>query len=63
MQHPIRSGGKLSPRGIRRAGKSFLLYQYIQELLEQGHSIEEILFINFEVERISDIKKLDFGML
>ena len=30
--------------GIRRAGKSFLLYQYIQDLLEQGHLMEEILF-------------------
>lgn len=41
--------------GIRRAGKSFLLYQYIQQLLREGHSIEEMLFINFEDERISDI--------
>lgn len=43
--------------GIRRAGKSFLLYQYIQQLLNEGHSIEEILFVNFEDERISDITK------
>lgn len=43
--------------GIRRAGKSFLLYQYIQQLLNEGHSIEEVLFINFEDERISDITK------
>ena len=49
--------------GIRRAGKSFLLYQYIQELINQGHSIEEILFINFEDERISDIKKEELHLI
>ena len=49
--------------GIRRAGKSFLLYQYIKELVEQGHSIEEILFINFEDERIADIKKEDLHLI
>lgn len=41
--------------GIRRAGKSFLLYQYIQQLMAEGHSINEMLFINFEDERLIDI--------
>lgn len=41
--------------GIRRAGKSFLLYQYIQRLVSEGHSMEEMLFINFEDERIAAI--------
>lgn len=41
--------------GIRRAGKSFLLYQYIQQLVAEGHSINEMLFINFEDERLIDI--------
>lgn len=49
--------------GIRRAGKSFLLYQYIQDLLEQGHLMEEILFFNFEDERISDIKKNELNLI
>lgn len=43
--------------GLRRAGKTFLLYQYIQQLLSEGHSKEEILFINFEDERINDMRK------
>ncbi len=43
--------------GIRRAGKSYMLYQHIQHLVANGHSIEEMLFINFEDERISDIRK------
>jgi len=43
--------------GIRRAGKPYMLYQKIQRLVDQGHSTEEILFVNFEDERISDIGK------
>lgn len=49
--------------GIRRAGKSYLLYQYIHQLVSQGHSMEEILFVNFEDERISDIQKEDLHLI
>lgn len=49
--------------GIRRAGKSYMLYQYIQHLVANGHSIEEMLFINFEDERISDIRKEDLYLI
>lgn len=47
--------------GLRRAGKSYLMYQQIHHLLEQGHSIEEILYFNFEDDRIDamDISDLD----
>ena len=34
--------------GIRRAGKSFLLYQRIQELLHNGHTWNEMLYVNFD---------------
>lgn len=49
--------------GLRRAGKTFLLYQYIQQLLSEGHSKEEILFVNFEDERINDIKKEELHLI
>lgn len=49
--------------GIRRAGKSYMLYQHIQHLVANGHSIEEMLFINFEDERISDISKEDLYLV
>lgn len=38
--------------GIRRAGKSFLLYQRMQQLLSQGVGWDEMLYINFEDERL-----------
>ena len=49
--------------GIRRAGKSYMLYQKIQNLVAQGHSLEEILFINFEDERITDIRKEELHLI
>lgn len=49
--------------GIRRAGKSYMLYQHIQHLIAQGHSKEEILFVNFEDERITDIKKEELYLI
>lgn len=41
--------------GIRQAGKSYLLYQHIQQLINEGHSIEEIIYINFDDERLREI--------
>lgn len=40
--------------GLRRAGKSYLLYYDIQKLIKSGEkSKEDILYINFEDERLS----------
>lgn len=39
--------------GARRAGKSYLLYGKIQELLASGRSWDEIVYINFEDERLA----------
>jgi len=43
--------------GIRRAGKSYLLYQHIQHLIKTGIiTAEDVLYVNFEDERISSIR-------
>lgn len=49
--------------GMRRAGKSYLLYQHIQHLLAAGHEVEEMLFVNFEDERIADIRKEELHLI
>ncbi len=49
--------------GMRRAGKTYLMYQYVQNFLNQGHSIEEVLFINFEDERIVDMTQTDLHLI
>ncbi len=38
--------------GLRRAGKSYLMYQRIHQLLAAGHRIEEIFYFNFEDDRL-----------
>ena len=50
--------------GLRRAGKSYMMYQHIQELIRVGRiSIEEVLYINFEDERLALIKAQELGLL
>ena len=49
--------------GIRRAGKSFLLFGRIQQLLRQGHSLDEILYFNFEDDRLDGIQLKDLDLL
>lgn len=59
----IETNGNYVFVGIRRAGKTYMLYQYIQGLLRDGHVKQEILFINFEDERIADIRKEELYLL
>jgi predicted AAA+ superfamily ATPase len=49
--------------GIRRAGKSFLLYQRMQQLLKQGIGWDEMLYINFEDERLVGMSVEDLNVL
>lgn len=49
--------------GIRRAGKSFLLYQRMQQLLSQGVDWDEMLYINFEDERLVGMCADDLNLL
>ncbi len=49
--------------GVRRSGKSHLLYQRMFELVSDGHSWDEFLYINFEDERLIGYKSSDFNTL
>jgi predicted AAA+ superfamily ATPase len=49
--------------GLRRAGKSYLMYQQIQRLLSDGHAIEEILYFNFEDDRLLNITVADLDII
>ncbi|MFW6352040.1 MAG: ATP-binding protein, partial [Bacteroidota bacterium] len=50
---PVNQGVIISITGVRRSGKTFLLYDAIQRLLQMGTPKENIIFINFEDERIN----------
>lgn len=49
--------------GMRRAGKSYLTYQCIHHYLERGHSIDEILFFNFEDDRLVGLEVTDLDTI
>src|SRR3972149_11327934 len=43
--------------GVRRSGKTFLMYQVICRLIHEGIKPEEILYLNFDDPEFRDIKK------
>ena len=50
--------------GIRRAGKSYQMFQDIKRKIEAGKiKIEDCLYINFEDERVADMQASDLGLL
>ena len=42
--------------GPRRAGKTFVLYQLIKRLLDAGQQLKDIVYLNFENERLGELK-------
>lgn len=53
IELPINKGIIISLIGARRSGKTYLLYQTINKLSGQGVSKKNILFVNFEDERLN----------
>lgn len=49
--------------GIRQAGKSYLLYLRARQLLAEGHELREMLFVNFDDERLIDASAKHLDML
>ena len=49
--------------GVRRAGKSFVLYEKMQQLLREGHSWDEMLYLSFEDERLIGFTYEDFNTI
>ena len=49
--------------GLRHAGKSYLMFQRIAHLIKQGHKKEEILYFNFEDDRIDSLEVKDLDLI
>lgn len=49
--------------GMRRAGKTYFIFQKIHELLNAGLPLSQILYINFEDERLMPMDQKEMGML
>lgn len=49
--------------GVRQAGKSYMLYQRAKQLLRKGHKLEEIIYIDFDDERLLGMKAGEFDLI
>lgn len=49
--------------GVRRSGKSYMLYHRIQQLLAEGYKWDDILYLSFEDERLENFGPEDFNHL
>lgn len=49
--------------GIRRTGKSYLMYQQIHKLMNDGIPLSQIIYVNFEDERLLEIGVDDLNTL
>lgn len=49
--------------GIRRCGKSFLMYQLIHNVIETGIDPDRIIYLNFQDERLLEFELSDFDKL
>ena len=49
--------------GVRRAGKSFMLYQKMQQMLAEGRGWDGMLYLNFEDDRLADFTAEDFELI
>lgn len=60
---PINSQKVITVSGVRRSGKTYILFNVIKQLLKQGVDKTNILYINFEDERLEqkvfDLSELD----
>lgn len=49
--------------GVRQAGKSYMLFKRAKQLLQNGHLLEEIVYIDFDDERLVGMKAEDFDLI
>lgn len=49
--------------GVRQSGKSYMLYLRAQKLIKEGHSAQEMLFVNFDDERLIGFTASDLDMI
>ena len=60
---PLNLNKAITVVGLRRTGKTYLLYQAMQKLIERGMRIEQLFYINFEDERIGNMESKDLSQI
>jgi len=49
--------------GVRQAGKSYMLYKRARQMLGAGYQLEDMVYINFDDERLIDMTADDFDLI
>ncbi len=49
--------------GVRQAGKSYMLYKRAKQLLADGHLSEELVYVDFDDERLLEMTSDDFDVI
>ncbi len=49
--------------GVRQAGKSYMLYQRMQQIIKAGTKVEDIVYVNFDDERLMGMTAMDFDLI
>ena len=60
---PVRSGKVVGLAGVRRSGKTFIFFDTIQRLLDQGVDRRCILYLNFEDDRLQPIRTAELDLV
>ena len=63
LELPIDINKAITVIGLRRVGKTYLLYQTIKKLLKMGLKIENIFYINFEDNRLEGLTSKDLSRI
>ncbi|MBI2921603.1 MAG: ATP-binding protein [Planctomycetes bacterium] len=63
MELPLDSTKVVTVVGIRRSGKTYLLYETMRRLLAQGVDRRQILYLNFEDDRLFPIRTSDLDLI
>jgi uncharacterized protein len=60
---PVGTGKVIGLAGVRRSGKTFLFFDTIQRLVAQGTDRRQIVYLNFEDDRLYPIKAEDLDLI
>lgn len=61
--YPIENNVNYCFVGIRKTGKSYMMYQQIHQLMSDGIPLSQIVYVNFEDERLLEITAADLNTI
>jgi predicted AAA+ superfamily ATPase len=63
LELPLGTGKVIGLAGARRSGKTFLFFRTIHRLLEMGATRSQLIYLNFEDDRLQPLRAEDLDMI